>query len=60
MTDERQAELDRWVDELYRVVNSITELLYERREHALRLDPTVAFLVGALWAAERLTDRSGT
>lgn len=56
MTNERQAELDRWVDELERVLEGIKDVLYDGRqqEQKVRLDPMLAFLIGSLWAANRL------
>lgn len=53
---ERQAELDRWIDELYRVTEGIVNVLYESRlgepvgsgSRDLKFDSSLAFTIGML------------
>lgn len=52
--EERQAKLNGLVEELYNSANAIKQMLYESRTPGLRLDPTVASLIGSLLAARDL------
>lgn len=47
----QQAGLDQCVSRLREVCQKIAQRLSSQREHALRLDPTIAFCVGAILVA---------
>lgn len=56
--EERQAELDRWLDELWRVTQEIVNVLYESRDGGVQLDPEVAFTIGMLHGVRAKSEKS--